>query len=159
VVSKPSSTGTSRARSGSRTATPAISSGAPALALRSADCSVSSRYTCEPTTPQPSSATFSGGRSSVTRMPGSWSGVGVSGAPLLPCTTTVPKTSQLPSPTPAPVPGTAESRQRCADLADCQGVIRPKLSQRGQARGQAQSGQAPNQRQEQPLRFGVRVAG
>src|SRR5690348_3310700 len=50
----------SRTRDGRRTATPASSTGAPILAARSSACVVMMRATSEPTTPQPSSATFSG---------------------------------------------------------------------------------------------------
>ena len=46
--------------SGRRTATPASSTGAPMRAARSSACVVMMRATSEPTTPQPSSATFSG---------------------------------------------------------------------------------------------------
>ncbi len=46
--------------SGRRTATPASSTGAPIRAARSSACVVMMRATSEPTTPQPSSATFSG---------------------------------------------------------------------------------------------------
>src|SRR5215475_7036781 len=60
VVISPGSTATARARAGRRTATPATSSGAPTRASRSAAWSPSSRYTSEPTMPQPSSATFKG---------------------------------------------------------------------------------------------------
>lgn len=50
----------SRTREGRRTATPASSTGAPMRAARSSACVVMMRATSEPTTPQPSSATFSG---------------------------------------------------------------------------------------------------
>ncbi len=60
VVSSPGSTATPRVRPGRRTATPATSSGAPIRAARSAAWSPISRYTSEPTMPQPSSATRNG---------------------------------------------------------------------------------------------------
>ena len=60
VVISPGSTVTPRARPGRRTATPATSIGAPTRAARSAAWSPISRYTSEPTMPQPSSATFNG---------------------------------------------------------------------------------------------------
>ena len=60
VVIRPGSTVTPRVRPGRRTATPATCTGAPTLAARSAAWSPISRYTSEPTLPQPSSATFNG---------------------------------------------------------------------------------------------------
>ena len=56
-----------------RTAMPASSSRAPTRRARSSACSMSSRATSDPTTPQPSRATFSVGRvlgGAVIRRPG-----------------------------------------------------------------------------------------
>ena len=60
VVSSARSIPAARCRCSRRTAIPVTSTGAPILAVRSAACSRSSLTTCEPTTPQPSRATFSG---------------------------------------------------------------------------------------------------
>jgi hypothetical protein len=60
VVSSAAAPGRSWYFAGWRTAMPATSSCTPARAARSAACSPSSRYTSEPTVPQPSRTTRNG---------------------------------------------------------------------------------------------------
>src|SRR5580658_5850820 len=135
VVIRLRSTGTSLGNCGSLTATPTTCRGAPALACKSADCSVSSRYTWDPTVPQPSSATFSGSRSAALRAP-------------VTC-------MMVPSSPRRPRPGDGQS---ALTGAKCQGFAPAQLSGRAGGSG-LRAVQAPYQRLEQSLGLGIRVAG